>query len=372
MVDSELRLSRELTDAQSRSILTPFPDFTALQSVPASLGHAAHERLEEILGAPVASDDADPGVSNKELGQKSGFALGDRFGRQKVFTDNLPMINNDIARVAEEQGVSQDEVWDEIQEILVGSGIGQPMHRTLDRPLGGAYGMRSYIEEHADNGITIINRGNIANWQARRQQSTLALLGGLPSSVLDKVHSVVYAGSGRRYSGAELWRPEISSFDIEEVGDKKVSVLSEAGGAEKIYGPQTIALLQKLGLTDTKVLFADAGEGAKGDDVMRAAISQSDEGLRDRLIIEVGNAPAGYVQLAGGLVLAQELGISPDQFITISDGVEIVRRDHFTALGLEGSSKVQNVGTALNSLNGWLQTIAAVNRHLQPETSRAR
>src|SRR5690242_1783735 len=119
---------------------TPVPEFTALSDIPAYLGHAAHSRLEELLEMPVASDDAHPEVANEQTGQRGGVSLGDMIGREREFTRNLPQIKANFAEVAERRGVSEAALWDNAVEILAGSGIGQAMHRTLDRPVGGSYG----------------------------------------------------------------------------------------------------------------------------------------------------------------------------------------------------------------------------------------
>ena len=97
---------------------------------------------------------------------------------------------------------------------------------------------------------------------------------------------------------------------------------------------------------------------ASGDDVMRAVVKAHGQTLKDRLIVEIGNAPAGYTQLAGALVLAQELGIDPSEAICSSyHSVELVHPKHFGVLDLERRSRVQNAATALNSFNGGLELL---------------
>ncbi len=359
-------------------MLTPIPEFEALRSVPHSLGYSAHGRLEEILGMPIASTDAQPMASNAQTGQRSGFALGDIVGRSKVFTENIPAIKGDIKRVAEERGVSEDEVWEEIHTVIEGSGVTQPMYRTLDRPLGGAYGMRDYLDEHADNGITFIVRSGIANWHWRRQRELTKLLGGLPVNVLNNVHSIVYAGGGRPLKGpTELWRPEIAKFGTHEIptddgqGVQEVSRLTEKSAGEELYAPQTRELLGRMSVLDREIPVMATGiddPKASGDNVTRKIIADVDEGIKDRIIVEVGNAPAGWALINSGLIFAKELGIEPGQYVAVSDGVRLARKDYFESLTPAEKSRVQNIVTAWNSINGWLNSIVSVNAHMLERT----
>lgn len=375
---TRLELTHDLSAAQAESMLTPYPEFEALRSVPHSLGFSTHGRLEEILGTPIASSDAQPMGSNDETGQRSGFALGDTVGRNRVFTDNIPAIKGDIKRIAEERGVTENDIWEEIHTVVEGSGITQPMYRTLDRPLGGAYGLRDHLSQHADNGITFLVRGNIANWHWRRQLELTKLLGGLPVAVLQNVHSIVYAGSGRPLKGpTELWRPEIAEFGTHEVpkadggGVEEVSNLTEKSANEKFYAPRTRELLGRMSVLDKEIPVVTTGLDlpVSGDDVTRSVIATVDKGITGRLIVEVGNAPAGYTQLSSGLILAKELGIEPSQFVAVSDGVKLARKDYFEKLSPAEKSRVQNVVTAWNSINGWLSAIVAINTYMLEKTT---
>jgi hypothetical protein len=113
MTDSLQRLTRELDPQQVASMATPIPNFTALRDIPAYLGHAAHIRLEELLGVPVASDDARPMQSNPDTMQRSGAQLGEIVGREREFLQNLPKIEANFQKVADERGVPLSQVLDE-------------------------------------------------------------------------------------------------------------------------------------------------------------------------------------------------------------------------------------------------------------------
>lgn len=365
MTVEQSRLTQELNPAQVESMGTSFVDFAALSSVPTDLGYAAHRRLEDILARPIASDDADYATPNNKLGQKIGERLGDLVGREREFTRNVPVIDTHVDEIAAMQGVQPSSMWDQITEVLIGSGIGAPMHRTLDRPVGGSYGARSFIDERSSEGIVIIHRANIANWGARRQDVLLGLIGSMSLEAQSRITHVIHAGTERQYAGAELWRPEVRPYVNEDENGEEVCSLTEATAARLLFAPSTRALLDNNGMSDRVAVETVELEGAKtsGDDVVRRIAREHSSVLNSRLIIEVGNAPAGYTQLAAGLVLAEELGIDPaQQFLAVTDSVEIVHPDHFAALGPEGRSKVQNAKTALNSFNGWLQAIVRVNK----------
>jgi len=367
MISSREQLSYDLTPDQVNSMATPFPEFTALGSIPAYLGYAAHGRLEDIFGLPIASDDSSPEVSDPGIGQRAGQPLGDRIGREKEFTRNLQAIEANIKGIAETNEISEDALWSEILTILDGSGIGQSMYRTLDRPLSDGYGAREYVTQHATNGIAFIVRENIANWGARRHERLTSFLGNLPVKALNNVTSIIYAGSGRPYSGAELWRPELQPYVTTTQDDKNTCSLTEYSAATTLHAPQTQELLEKLDLTQHAQVHTVGAENPKasGDDVMRAVVEAHGQSLQDKLIVEIGNAPAGYTQLAGALVLAQELGIDPaEQFVAVTDSVELVHPKHFGVLDLERRSRVQNAATALNSINGWLKAIVEVNKYM--------
>lgn len=360
------RLTSQLTPDQVVSMGTPLPDFTALRDVPSELGYRAHQRLEDILGMPIASDDANPYVGNDQTGQREGKRLGDVVGREKEFTKNLPVIEDNVKQVALAREVSESQIWDEITEVLTGAGIGRPMNRTLFRPVGESYGAREFIDENGSDGIAVILRENIANWGERRQQRLLTLLGSMSRRSVNALSAVIYGGGDRVYKGDELWRPDYQPYVFEEDGNKTSSI-TEARAAELFHMPRTRAILEKLGVGGRVrvdgVRVADVR--ASGDAVTEAIVQNFEDELKDKLIIEIGNAPAGYTQLAGGLVLARMLDLDHErQFLAITDGVEIVHPDHFASLDLEGKSKVQNAKTALNSFNGWLQSIARVNDFL--------
>lgn len=368
------RLSSELTAQQVASMGTPMPEFVALHHVPSFLGHNAHGRLEELLGNPVASDDTNPMRSDRQTGHKAGLQLGEVVGREREFTRNLDVIKANMQDVAARRGVSESQLWDEVGEILIGSGIGLPMHRTLDRPVGGSYGARNFVDRQVTGGrqgIALVVRENIANWGARRHDRASAWLGGLSRPALSHVELVVYAGSGRQYKDAELWRPELQPYVTTGPDGTKTSSLTETSAARELHVPRVRSLLEDLGV-GAKVevdVVGVADPKASGDAVTGAIIGRHGDRLKDMLIVEAGNAPAGYTQLAAGLLLAKELGIEPDQYLAITDGVEIQHPDHFKALDLENRSKVQNAATALNSLNGWLQAIVRVNEYMLARAS---
>lgn len=359
------RLSRELTPAQVRSAGTPMPDFIALESLPKFLGHEAHTRLEEILGIPVASDDAEANVYNEATGKTSGVAFGDLIGREREFTRNLPQIQTNVKEIASHRGVPEDQLWDEITEVLVGSGIGSAMHRTLEGPVGGSYGARSFMDQRANNGIALLVRENIANWGARRHDRLTSLVAGMSQKALASVELVIYAGSGRQYRGAELWRPEVQPYVTLNDEDQKVTDLTESSAARRIHEPRTAKFLQDIGLesVDLHVVEVESPK-ATGDEVMNAVAAQHGDQLKNLLLVESGNAPAGYTQLAGALVLARETHIDPsEQYLAVTDSVEIAQPNRFAALDLEAKSKLQNAATALNSINGWMSAISRVNEY---------
>lgn len=367
MTGEQYRLTQELGPAQVQSMGTAIVGFEALVSVPTGLGYAAHRRLEDLLARPIASDDANPGAHSSDVGQKVGERLGDLVGREREFTKNIPVIDTHIDEIAASQGVDTSVMWDQITEVLIGSGIGAPMHRTLNRPVGGSYGARTFIDEQSSDvdGIVIIHRANIANWGARRQDVLRGLIGSMSLQAQSRITHVIHAGTERQYAGPELWRPEVRPYVEEDENGKEVCSLTEAAAAELLFAQNTRDLVAKLGMSDRVVVdtIGLKGPNTSGDDVMRGIASKHASVLKGSLIIEVGNAPAGYTQLAAGLVLAEELGIDPTQkFLAVTDGVEIVNPDHFAALSPEGKSRVQNAKTALNSLNGWLQAIVKVNQ----------
>ncbi len=371
MVDVEKRLSIDYTTEQVNSLATPFPEFQALSSIPDQLGFAAHSRLEGIFSTPIASDASQPEISNPEVHQRSGVDFSTRIGKDRDFMKkNLPIINDSIKEVAANNEISVAEVWDELFPIVLGSGIGMPMHRTLDHPLGGLHGAQEYIDENASNGITIILRENIANWGERRQNQLTALLGGLSIKALSNVRQVIYGGSGRVYSGDELWRPQFKPYTFEtennEGKTKKTSIITEHLAASLFHAPRTRRALTGLGINDNvEVDVVGLHDTVSGDDVMRAIAAKHGHKFKDSLVIEIGNAPAGYTQLAGALVLAKELRIDPSrQYVAITDGVEIVKPAYFSNLTIEEKSRVQNGATALNSINGWLKAIIDTKKYI--------
>ncbi|HEX4774380.1 MAG TPA: hypothetical protein VH234_02595 [Candidatus Saccharimonadales bacterium] len=359
------RLSTELTPSQVDSMATPLPDFTALHDIPAFLGYNAHVRLEEILGMPVASDDARPMQVSEETGQRAGTQLGSLVGRDPDFTRNLSKIESNIGEVAEQRGVPVEQVWSEVVEVLQGSGIGKPMHRTLDRALGDSYGAISYVNQHADSGIAIIRRSNIYNWDFRREVRAMAFLGSLSTQARGNVELFINAGSGRQYKGDnELWADEVRPFIMTDGEGKRVCSLTESLAAEKLRVPHLRELLSKLGLGEEVVVDPVKVEAPKasGDDVVWAIVERHGDRLKNLLIVEIGNAPAGYTQLDTAIIIAKEIGIDPTrQYVAVTDGVEIVQPDFFQALTIQERSRVQNGATALNSFNGWLQRIVKTN-----------
>jgi hypothetical protein len=280
---------------------------------------------------------------------------------------NLPTIQTNVAERAQQQGVSEVQMWDEITEVLRGSGITQPMHRTLDRPVGGSYGANAFIDYKANEGIAIIVRENIANWGARRHDRLISLIGGMSSRALGNVEHVIYAGGGRVYGERELWRPDLRAFQAKMRQQKKSPVITESIAARKIHAPITRDFLASLGLRDRVKVSAVAVDNPKatGNEVIGAAAEKHGAHLGGMVIVEVGNAPAGYTQLQGAMVLANELALDPtDQYLAVTDGVELVQKERFSQLNLEAASKVQNVATALNSLNGWLKAVSDVNAYM--------
>lgn len=372
MVEANSRLIEGLTPLQVESMGTPIPDFRALHHIPSEIGHRAHNRLEQLVGLPIASSDAAPDASNQMIGQRSGERLGNLVGRSPEFTRNLPQIKANAKAVAEERGVSVSEVWDEVVEVMAGSGIGEPMFRTLDRPVGGAYGAREFIKERADSGILMVIRGAIDNWNATKFEGAVTTLGTLPESVRRNIAGIALVGSRRTLKGpTELWRSELQPH-VTETEDGPVTDLTEASVAREVRGPALRTVLDKLGLGEQVPVVtletADQpnGKPATGDEVMRTFGWVFEDTIKDRLVIEFGNAPAGYIQLAGGLLLAKEFGIDPtEQFLAIAPNrVDMVRTDFFDSLTPEQKSKRQNAATALNSFNGWQQKITEVNQYL--------
>jgi hypothetical protein len=216
--------------------------------------------------------------------------------------------------------------------------------------------------------IAVFLRENIYNWGSRRDDHGIAFIGSLPLETRQKIELIVHAGSGRQYKGAnELWSEEVQPYVHEDEAGNKVSELTEARMAEEIRTPATEELMGKLGLREQVEVVAVTTEDPKanGDDVIRRIITARGEKLKNLLIIEAGNAPAGYTQLMAAIVLARELGIDPtEQYLAISDGVQIVQPDFYNALPERKRSRVQNGQTALNSFNGWLKTIADTNKFL--------
>jgi hypothetical protein len=366
MTQNESRLSEPMSQRQRDSIVAPYPDFRALEDDPAYLGGKAHIRLEEIFGRPVASDDRQP-QADAASERRSGVPMGDIVGREKEFRQNIPQIEANIERFAEEQGISIAQAWSEVIDVLQGSGIGREMYRTLDRPVGGQYGAIGHVNENGQNGIGVIFRENIYNWGGRRNDHGLAFLGSLPLETRQKIEMIIYAGTGRQYKGAnELWSAEVQPYVQENEEGNKVSDLTEARMAEEIRAPKTDELFGRLGLREqvsvVPVIIEDPK--ASGDEVVRKIIEARGEQLRNLLIIESGNAPAGYTQLMAALILARELDVDPaEQYLGISDGVQIVQPDFYNALPEDKRSKVQNGQTALNSFNGWLRAIGATNQY---------
>lgn len=376
MVSPAERFTPELAQAQQASMATAFPDFRALEHLPQYLGLKAHSRLEGVLNMPVASDTTQPDVSIEQTGQTEGVALGALFGQEREFVRNLPEIKGNIAKVAEESGESVAHVWDMITEILEGSGVARPMHRTLTRPVGGETGARDYMQLFGTDGMMMIVRKNVANWGARRQDLLMNTLGRLPEELLPKVELIVYAGADRTFNGAgELWRPEVRPFVRSEEVDGKTTELTdltEATSAELIDVPETEALLAARGLSEAvqvKALAVHRTPGAEkpatGVDVVRAIGENFGDRMRNLLVVEMGNAPAGYTQLQAAANWVEDFGLQPDQYLAMSDGTTIVHPDHFDALDASRKSRVQNAATALNSFNGWLSSVAQVNRLLR-------
>lgn len=369
------RIITDLPPLVVESMATPYPEFEALHHLPAHLGQAAHTRLEELMQMPVASDDAAPLASDDVTGQREGSRLGDVIGREREFTRNLPKIEANVKAVAESRGVSPSEINDEVTDILTGSGIGKAMHRTLEGPIdGGRAGVRDYVDRNGVDGIFVYSRQNIANWGGRRHEQVLSFLGGISRQALGHVDAIAYAGSQRHYGPGELWRPELQPHVSYDEEGKPTSSLTEATAGELIYAPDTRRVLGNLGLGDQVDVLTVAvtdPDAKGGDDVVRALIARYGERMQNKLIVEVGNAPAGYTQLEAGLLLVRELGIEPEQFVAVTDSVDIVHPDHFAALDQAQKSRVQNAATGLNSLNGWLATVAHVNRYAQERRATA-
>jgi hypothetical protein len=367
MTEAE-RVITNLTPQQVESQATAFVDFRPLEHLPGELGYRTHARLEELLGTPVASVDAQPTAADERTGQRPGVALGGIVGREREFTQNLPKIEAAFAQAAETHGISAADVEDATVEILTASGMGRAMHRTLDRPLAGRSGLLHYIEEQSGNGVVIIKQGNIANWSGHRQQGVVELLGGLSARARGNVTNIFYAASARGYKGpTELWRPEVRPHvRTEEVDGKQVEItnLTEATAAEQIHMPQTRQILGALGMD--ALLDLVSVETTKGEDVVNALIEQHGDTMRDKVVVAVGNAPAGYTQLGLGLELARQLpGFDPtEQFVAMTNEVQVVPPRIFNLLSPAEKSRVQNGATGLNSINGWLSTIVNVNQYM--------
>jgi hypothetical protein len=283
------------------SMAMPIVDFVPLQTLPSELGAGAHARLEELFGRPIASHDAAPDVSDEAVGQRAGFQLGALAGRERWFVENLPQINGQLSNAAEAHGVTVNQVEDTLTDIIRGSGIGRPMHRTLDRPFSDRRDALDYVRHNSGDGVVLLHRGAIANWAAKRQEVMLELLTGMPESVLQSVRAVIYAGSNQRhyYGPTELWRPETRPF-VTGTDEKKneTSSLTEAGAAKEFYVGTTEHILGQLGV-DGAIVDLIPVESKSGDDVMQNVIERHGALLRDSLVIEVGNAPAGYIQMNG-------------------------------------------------------------------------
>lgn len=365
-------LASDLSVVQHKSMGVSYPNFRALEDSPWYLGMNTHGRLEALFSSPIGSSDPEADKSDERIGQRSGAALGDLVGRNTEFVTNLPSITANVQSVATERGVSEDAVWEEVTSILRDSGIGQEMQRTLDAPIeGGAKGLHEFIEKNSESGIVVVSRENIANWAARRHVGVMGLLGAMSNKALSNVKHIVYAGSGRQYGEAELWRPELQEYVTQTPDGKLTSNLTEAKAAE-LHAAETRDWLNRLAL-NTPVHSVGApntaeGRPAIGDDVMRSVIGEiGPDTLRDSLIIEVGNAPAGYTQLVAALVLAQELGPDFDptrQWVGVSDAITVINPTRYNALTIAQKSEFQNAATALNPINGSLDAVVKVNRYM--------
>jgi hypothetical protein len=379
MVGDVERLAQTITPLQLESEATGLPDFRALHHYPIDLGHRAHVRLQEITGVRLATDDAAPEVNDAATAQQSGLPMGDLVGRRKAFTENLPKIETNVEAIAERRKVPVAQVWDEIVEVMSGSKIGEPMYRALNEPLGGAYGAKEYIEHNADGGILLYVRGGIHNWEMIRIENLVTTIGILSTATRQKVRGVALGGSDVRiFKGdTELWQPEVAEFVIPpEPGKEKkgpTSNLTEAGAFREVYDPKVKKLLTDLGLSETVEVKTLAVPSESGSDVMRAIGQAYAKEIGKLLVVGVGNSPAGYQQMADGLLLAKEFGVDPfTQFVAVSPNrVDVVQPDVFKKLSLQDKSRRQNGATALNAFNGWQRAITQVNSYAHDRIFRS-
>jgi hypothetical protein len=344
------------------SRLVGLPEFTALREMPSELGVAAHVRLSELFGVPLASRDPEPMGSDAATGQVPGERLGTLVGRERDFRRNLPAIKAAIGEAAMLHGVSTLVVEDRLTQILRDSKIGDSMSRTLTRPLGGEKGLHDYLDEHAPaNGLVVVFRVNIFNWSERRKAEELAIIGGMSREVQGAIQAIVVGGGGRPLGANEVWRPELRSLRRRGIN------LTEASIAEHLYVPEVRKYVKRLGLSPDLVKPAVRVDAPKviGDDVMRRIVEEHTDAMRDSLVLEIGNAPAGYIQLAGGLVVANEIPeFDPSiQFLASAPGVRIVSPRAYNAMNRRQQTHVQNAATGVNSFNGYQSAIVAVNRY---------
>jgi hypothetical protein len=346
-----------IPELELASANTAIVDFAALYHLPSALGAKAHERLGELFGRPLATSDRDPGESDSATGQLPGQPLGELVGREKVFVQNLPAINATLDEAAETHGVDRVTIEDALVTILRDSGIGHSMARTLERPLGDMKGLFDHLEEHvADNGLVILMREPIANWGDKRHAKMMSIIGGMSSKMQHSLLGIVHAGSGRVFGATEMWRPEYASLE---------GPVTEARAASDVHIPRTRDFLQDLGLDPSIAKDVVALEGTKvsGDDLIRRVVELHGDIMRNAIVLEIGNAPAGYIQVMGSLTLAEAMpGFDPNvQSVMTHESVDVVSPRAFNALSAYERSRVQNAGTGLNSLNGMLSAIVATN-----------
>lgn len=346
-----------IPELELASANTPIVDFTALYHLPSALGVKAHERLGELFGRPLATSDRDPGGSNSITGQLPGQPLGELVGRERVFVQNLPTISASLAEAAEVHGVGIVDIEDALVTILRDSGIGHSMSRTLERPLGDMKGLFDHLEEHvADNGLVILLREPIANWGDKRHAKMMSIIGGMSSKIQHSLLGIVHAGSGRVFGPTEMWRPEYAALE---------GPVTESRAASDVHIPRTRDFLRDLGLDPTiaRDVVALEDPKAKGDDLIRRVVELHGNLMRNAIVLEIGNAPAGYIQIMGSLTLAEAMpGFDPNvQSVMTHESVDIVSPRAFNALSAYERSRVQNAGTGLNSLNGILSAIVATN-----------
>jgi hypothetical protein len=333
------------------------PDFVAGNTDISLLGSAALVKAEELLVLPLSI----PGTN------KTGDDLGDLFGREKHFVDNTKNTEQTILSIAEATGQSRESIWSSLYQIFSQSGIDQPMHRKLYTPYGSSGVFWDDIRAEVSRGrkISLIMRENVANWAMRRHLGIVGVLGD--PTLSGAIDEIIIGGGSREIKAepekdgvnagliipsTETWHPEIWEIVKERNGgllEHEMSSLIHVPALKKVLGHSGVEI------KDVPV------ETRQGNEVMSAI--QSSIGNRDNIILISGNAPAGYTEVEGGLVLARA-GIDPDNIRMFSDGTRIVSANVFSRLSNAEKSRVQNLTTTPNSFNGWLSAIAAVNQYV--------